>query len=522
MERSFAGLERGSGILCHVTSLPSRYGIGDLGPTAHRFVDLLAEAGQRYWQFLPLGPCSRAFAMSPYMGLSAFAGNPLLISPDILVEEGLLTQEDIAGYPLLNEYLVEFDKVRQAKDRLLERAYRRSAGLRRSAAYERFCAEHQHWLDDYVCYMVLRQRFHRRSWSEWPEEFRCRRPTALAEVRRREQDAYERHRFLQFCFFSQWQRLREHARKRGVLLIGDLPIYVGHDSADVWAHQECYRLDKNGLPTHVAGVPPDYFSATGQRWGNPLYRWWREGRELDPLLLAWWRRRFAHNALLTDAVRIDHFRAFAAYWEIPADEPTAVRGQWVEGPGEAFFAALADTLGSLEIIAEDLGVITPDVTALRRRLGFPGMRVLQFAFDSDENNAYLPHNYADEPYCVVYSGTHDNDTAVGWYLDPRVSAESKARLRRYANSDGSAVHWDFIRLAFASVARLAIVPLQDVLGFGSDCRMNTPGTAEGNWRWRCAPRFLGDGVFARLAEETRFYNRWPAPTAALDKRIAAG
>ncbi len=512
MDTSPVGLERGSGILCHLTSLPSRYGIGDLGPSAYRFVDLLAEAGQRYWQFLPLGPCSPAFAMSPYMALSAFAGNPLLISLEILAEQGLLTQEDLAGYPPDNEYLVEFDRVRQAKARLFERAYGRSAGLRRSHAYERFCVEHRHWLDDYACYMALRRRFRRRPWSAWPEEFRCRRQEALAEVRRAERDVYERQRFLQFCFFSQWQRLREHARQRGVLLVGDLPIYVGYDSADVWALQECYRLGRDGLPTHVAGVPPDYFSATGQRWGNPLYRWHREDGNLDPALLAWWRRRFAHNALLADAVRIDHFRAFAAYWEIPAGEPTAVRGRWVEGPGEAFFTALAPAFDGLAIIAEDLGVITREVTDLRRRLGFPGMRVLQFAFDSDEGNAYLPHNYGDEPYSVVYTGTHDNDTAVGWYLDPRVPPESKARLRRYANSDGGQVHWDFIRLALGSVARLAILPLQDVLGFGSDCRMNTPGTATGNWRWRCAPRFLGGEAFGRLAEETRFYNRWPVAT----------
>lgn len=529
-------LTRGSGVLLHLTSLPGPCGIGDLGPAAHAFVDRLAAAGQQYWQFLPLCPTSRGLDNSPYMGLSAFAGNALLISPQLLVDQGLLDGQRLAAAPAFSEYLVDYDAVRAWKEELLATAL--AAFRRRDGRHqlEEFVAAQQDWLPDHALFMALREENRGLPWQRWPAEVARRQPAALATARKRLAERIEFYQFGQMLFFRQWRELRRHARRRGVRLVGDIPIYVALDSAEVWARPELFLLDEQTLqPTHVAGVPPDYFSATGQRWGNPLFRWDGPG-DIPRRLDRWWAQRFRLQFELADIVRVDHFRGFEACWQIPAAEADAVRGQWVKGPGPGFFQRLTKELlkkpspakptaaasaarssqkaGPLPIIAEDLGVITPEVEALRDGLGLPGMKILQFAFDSDAANSYLPHNYPHRN-CVVYTGTHDNDTAVGWYLSDRCSPEARQRLLRCAGGeDGGPVHWYLIRLALASVADLAIIPLQDILGFGGDCRMNIPGTARGNWRWRVAPRFLEDDEsFARLRDETEFYNRLPASHA---------
>jgi len=500
-------LQRGSGILLHLSSLPGPHGIGDLGQAAYRFVDFLKRSGQQYWQFLPLGPCSRAFGMSPYMSLSAFAGNPLFIDLQRLYEQGLL--ERAPEPPGFSEHLVDFDAALDFKHQQLGLAFQGFRKNGESVDFEKFCRRQQGWLEAYSLFMALREKYGKRPWATWPRDVALMKSETLQEARRELAERIRYHQFLQYCFFDQWCRLRTYANEKGILLIGDLPIYVGLDSADVWANQQNYLLNSADLTAiKVAGVPPDYFSETGQRWGNPIYRWRTADGSINKTLYDWWRRRFAGNYRIADIIRIDHFRGFESYWQIPAEEETAVGGEWVEGPGIEFFQEMGKSIGSLPIIAEDLGIITPAVEALRDQLRYPGMKVLQFAFDSDESNAYLPHNFTTTN-CVVYSGTHDNDTAVGWYLSPKVPEYSKARLRRYANCDGSEIHWHFIRLAFSSVAAVAIIPLQDVLGFGSDCRMNMPSTVKDNWRWRIAERYLDDAIADRLLSETGFYGRLP-------------
>ncbi|MFZ5762814.1 MAG: 4-alpha-glucanotransferase [Thermodesulfobacteriota bacterium] len=500
-------LERGSGILLHITSLPGRYGTGDLGRGAYAFVDFLAAAGQKYWQFLPLCPTSQGLDNSPYMGLSAFAGNPLMLSPEQLVADGLLPQRHLDRVPDFSEYLVDFARVIPWKRELFEAAFQVFQYEGGAEGFDDFCSAAP-WLDDYALFMALREEQRWQPWYQWSQPLAGREEGALAASRKRLSGRTRYHKFLQYCFSRQWRRLHEYATAHGVRLIGDIPIYVAPDSADVWARQECFTLQAKGFrPTHVAGVPPDYFSKTGQRWGNPLFRWHSRDPEVREHLYAWWRERFRQVFALADIVRIDHFRGFESYWEIPASEPDAVKGRWVKGPGHRFFTEMEGAIGRLPIIAEDLGVITPAVEELREAFSFPGMKVLQFAFDSDEKNAYLPHNFPSTN-CVVYTGTHDNDTTVGWYFSDRVESRSKERALRYAHSQvGSPIHWDFIRLAFSSVAAVALIPLQDLLGFGSDCRMNTPGTPTGNWRWRVAPRFLTDELGQRLRDETHYYNR---------------
>lgn len=497
--------QRSSGILAHITSLPGPFGIGDLDGACF-FLDFLSNAGQSFWQFLPTVPGAGAFGHSPYMGLSAFAGNPLLISPHLLLEKGLLQKADLSAKPLFSEYLVEFPAVSDFKEKILANAFSQfeSAGLYHED-FDIFCRE-QGWLDDYALFMSLRERFDFKPWYDWPRAIARYENNAIGQAYVDLGERVRFHKFVQFIFFEQWRRLRQAARKKGIGLIGDIPIYVGFDSADVWANQGCFDLDQRTLqPRNVAGVPPDYFSETGQRWGNPLYRWDVDNKP-NKELYSWWKRRFVHIGEMVDVVRIDHFRGFASYWQIPAKEETAVKGRWVKGPGISFFNQVKNEIKDLVIIAEDLGVITPDVIKLRDSLQFPGMKILQFAFDSDSKNLYLPHNY-DDPNAVVYTGTHDNDTTVGWYFDESVPLVSKDRARKYANSDGGVIHRDFIRMAFSSNARLAIIPLQDVLGFGADCRMNMPSIPEGNWVWRCADRFLSDEVIHYLQEETGFYGR---------------
>ncbi|OGR07362.1 MAG: 4-alpha-glucanotransferase [Deltaproteobacteria bacterium RIFOXYD12_FULL_50_9] len=498
---------RGSGILMHISSLPGPYGIGDLGKSSLDFIKFLAATGQRYWQILPVGPSSGVFAYSPYMSLSAFAGNPLLINPEMLAELGVLHGEHLTDKPNFSEYYVEYDKVVSYKTNLLEQAYKTFLGRNFGDEFTLFCKSNK-WLDDYALFMSLREENSLAPWNRWPKKIAGRKPKALSEARKRLADRIGFYQFEQFCFFNQWENMRQFAAEHGITLFGDMPIYVGFDSADVWAHQSCFSIDPETLELiTVAGVPPDYFSETGQRWGNPLYRWKTPQGEINDELVAWWMERFRHAMTMMDLIRIDHFRGFASYWEIPALEETAVKGRWVTGPGKEFFDILFAKMGDLPIVAEDLGIITDDVIELRDSCGFPGMKILQFAFDSDEWNLYLPHNFASTN-CIVYTGTHDNDTTVGWYFSSKVSEFSKKRALRYSNSHGgNQIHWDFIRMALASTARIAIIPLQDVLGFGGDCRMNQPGTVQGNWSWRCAPRFLNESVQGRLRDETKFYGR---------------
>jgi len=510
--------QRSSGVLLHLTSLPGPFGIGTLGKGAFEFIDFLEAAGQAYWQILPYGTVGAISGNSPYMSLSAFAGNPLLIDPYQLVEAGLLRREQLEVPPDFSEYLVDFAAVRAFNEKILALAFQEFRRGGDSAAFAEFC-QTMDWLDDYALFMALREKFVEAPWFSWPDGLARRQPAAMAQWRETLAARVLFHKFVQFCFFSQWRILSDYAHCHGIRIIGDIPIYVALDSADVWAHQECFLLvPETGQPTHVAGVPPDYFSETGQRWGNPLFKWYSDRGEINEPLLDWWGQRFLHICKTVDAVRIDHFRGFEAYWQIPASEETAVNGKWVKGPGLAFFSEMKNHLGELPIIAEDLGVITPEVELLRDAFGFPGMKVLQFAFDSDEHNAYLPHNFSTVN-CVVYTGTHDNDTTLGWYLSETVRQDSKAKAMRYAHSrPGSPVHWDFLRLAYASVAKLAMVPLQDVLGFGSDCRMNIPGTSQGNWRWRCAARFLTAETARALRDEVLFYNRLPSPPVAACER----
>jgi 4-alpha-glucanotransferase len=501
---------RGSGILAHITSLPSPYGIGDLGFSSHAFLDFLVCAGQRYWQFLPTGPGSPVFDNSPYMSISAFAGSPLLISPELLLEEGLIEANSLSNSPVFSEYSVDFTQVGLFKKKIMEEAFTNfSLQLPQFINFKK----NTPWLNDYTLFMALKEQFHNQGWGEWPVKIATREPATLSALRIEHHDRMEYFAFEQYEFFRQWQIMRAKAKKENIQLIGDIPIYVGWDSADVWANQEIFQLDPRSLnPTHVAGVPPDYFSKTGQRWGNPLYRWQSKDPEIQKRLTEWWTARFRAVFEMVDIARIDHFRGFEAYWSIPEKEETAINGKWVKGPGENFFNKIFAVLGPLNIIAEDLGVITPEVSELRDSLGFPGMKVLQFAFDDNPDNPFLPHNYTSSE-CVVYTGTHDNDTTVGWFLSDGLSPMQRQRIKKVANQNDdnhSSIHQDLIYLAMASIGRLAIFPLQDVLGFGNDCRMNSPGTRKGNWTWRCAPRFFTDSLSFWLQDITILFGRCPS------------
>ncbi len=503
--------QRSSGILLHISSLPGPYGIGDLGG-APAFVDFLAAGGQTYWQILPLGPTSPVFGNSPYMSFSAFAGNPLLISPQLLLQQGLLDAGDVSPRDLsFSDYFVEFDRVIKWKQEILAKAWQRFKVDPDQADFVEFCSR-QTWLDDYALFMALKCKFNYAPWYRWPRDLRDRNPDSLRLAAVESADRLGYYRFEQFHFFSQWRRLRNNANRRGIRLIGDLPINVGLDSVDVWANRDIFQLNpKNGSPTHVAGVPPDYFSATGQRWGNPLYRWNSRKPEIKERLYRWWARRLATTFSLVDVIRIDHFRGFEAYWSIPSRDKTAEHGSWQKGPGVSFFREMERRLGRLPVIAEDLGVITPAVERLRDRLRYPGMKILLFGFDGKSENPYLPFNYTKN--CVVYTGTHDNDTAVGWFLSPDVPPESKLQAKKCANkndNDVASFHRDLIYLALSSIAVLAMLPMQDVLGFGNDCRMNTPATTRGNWQWRCAPGLFSPELSGWLHEQNRFFGRLPA------------
>jgi 4-alpha-glucanotransferase len=493
-------LERSAGILLHPSSLPGPYGIGDIGPQAWRWVDFLAETGCGLWQVLPLGPTG--YGDSPYQCFSAFAGNPYLVSPEALLTDRLLFAVDLSDRPRFPSEAVDFGALIPWKLALLDRAYQRfqesaSQELRKELA--EFRAAQSAWLEDFALFMAIKEAHGGGPWVEWPAALRQRQPAALAEASRQFAGSVERQIFRQFLFFRQWSALRDYAAQKQVRLIGDIPIFVAHDSAEVWAHPELFYLDGAGKPTVVAGVPPDYFSATGQLWGNPLYRWQVHAASG----YAWWLERLRAVLGLVDYVRLDHFRGFAGYWEIPAGETTAIKGRWMPGPGKDFLEKVNAVLGELPIIAEDLGVITPDVVALRDGFGLPGMIVLQFAFYGDPDDLFLPHNHL--PNRVVYTGTHDNDTTRGWY--ERIEQVERDFYHRYLGRDGSDVSWEMIRAAWSSVAVFALAPLQDFLSLGNAARMNYPGNPSGNWTWRMPENALSASLRARIKEFNVLYGR---------------
>lgn len=488
-------MQRSAGVLLHPTSLPGPNGIGTLGAEARRWIDLLAASGVKWWQILPLGPTG--FGHSPYQCYSAFAGNPLLINPRLLADTGLLDPPAYDTHGTENS--VDYDRVIRYNDAWLRRAF---SNFTPTDAYDAFCAKTKFWLDDYALFMALLEYFNFREWHDWPVGIRDRDPETMASYTSLLQDEADFHRFVQFCFFSQWDVLKAYANEKGLGIIGDLPIYVAMNSADVWAHPELFLLDDTGQPTHVAGVPPDYFSETGQRWGNPLFDW----DAMEQSGFSWWVRRLEASLELYDMVRIDHFRGFEAYWSVPAQEKTAINGTWVTGPGHKLFNAFRAALGDeLPIIAEDLGIITPEVEKLRDDYGLPGMKILQFAYAGDASNPYLPHNHVRN--CVVYTGTHDNDTTNGWFYAAPPEEAERQHAMQYLGCGWEAFHNHLNRTALSSVADLAVLPLQDLLGLGSDARMNTPGTVEGNWEWRVTQQQLGDAPWEELKTMCELYGR---------------
>lgn len=493
---------RASGILLHITSLPSSHGIGDLGPGAYKFADFLVEAKQSLWQILPLNPIDPASGNSPYQSPSAFAGNPLLISPELMVKDGWLGEADLQSHPEFKQGWVDYGAVIAYKQRLFDAAYARFKGKGTHYEYERFRSENAYWLDHHALFKALKGYFGK-AWIEWPHDIRDRKPKALQPLKKKLHREIEAEKFLQYLFYQQWLGLKDYCNQRGIQIFGDIPIYVIHDSADVWANPELFNLDDGGYPAAVAGVPPDYFSDTGQLWGNPLYHWSR----LRETGYTWWINRIAHNAKYLDLIRVDHFRGLVGYWEVPAGEANAINGRWVEAPAEDFFNTLLKRFPRLPIIAEDLGVITPDVREIMHRFDLPGMKVLLFAFGDDlATNPYIPHNLPRN--CVLYTGTHDNNTARGWF-EREATPEIKERLFRYLGREVpvEGIHWELIRLAMMSVANTVIIPMQDILGLGEGARMNRPATTEANWQWRLSPELLTSSLGDMLRAMTECYGR---------------
>ena len=503
---------RSSGVLLHPTSLPGHHGIGDFGAEAYRLIDFLHAAGQKLWQVLPLNPTG--YGDSPFQCFSASAGNPLLISLDHLSEEGILSKEELRSVPPFPAESVDYGAVAAYKTPLLHRAaanfFSRASAERRRELQE-FTTTHASWLDDFSLFMAVKEEQHLVSWTKWPDDIASRQSEAMRRKREQLASKIDAHKFLQFVFFQQWQKLRNYAGERQIRIVGDVPIYVAHDSADVWANPQFFLLDERGNPVKIAGVPPDYFSATGQCWGNPIYNW--------PLLkqtgFRWWVDRIRSALRLYDLIRIDHFRGFEAYWEVPGNETTAVNGRWVKGPGAELFSVLRKDLGELPIIAENLGVITPEVEAIRHEFELPGMAILQFAFGNDpQAPTFKPHNYVRD--LVAYTGTHDNDTVVGWWTssgtgDSTRTAEDvlkeHAYARAYLDFTDEPIHWVLIRAIMASVANTAIAPMQDILGLGSEARMNLPGVSSGYWKWRMKPGAASHEIAARLKEMVILYDR---------------
>lgn len=496
--------------------MPGRYGIGELGPHAFRFIDFLAEAGVKIWQVLPLGPTG--YGNSPYQCLSAFAGNPWLISLEVLANDDLLSHADVLKMADLPDERVDFQAVAELKKPILRDAYelfRQRAGTRGWDFFLQFCRRHSFWLEDYALFRALKEAQGEVEWTRWEPDVAGRDPGALRRWASRLQYEIEMHKFLQYLFFRQWSVLKRYCQDRGVKIMGDVPIFVAHDSAEVWAHRQWFELKEDGRPAAVAGVPPDYFSDTGQLWGNPLYRWDLMAEDG----YSWWVQRMKQAFAEVDLIRLDHFRGFEAYWRVPAGEKTAVNGKWVKGPGARLFEVLRESLGELPLVAENLGVITPEVENLRRRFGFPGMAILQFAFGTDyQSSDFIPHNLTRD--VVFYTGTHDNDTVVGWWNSKpgggstrqlsEIEREKKLAVK-YLNTDGREIHWDFIRAVLASVAQIAIVPAQDLIGLGNEARMNLPGRPDCNWMWRCRPDELTPQIQERLRELIVVYGREVGP-----------
>ncbi|HSE83249.1 MAG TPA: 4-alpha-glucanotransferase [Thermodesulfobacteriota bacterium] len=495
---------RGNGILLHITSLPSRYGIGDLGPGAYKFADFLSETGQSFWQILPLNPTDIGRANSPYSSPSAFAGNPLLISPELLAEDGFLPKSDVKG-SCFRDNRVDYKAVTKYKWRLFSTVYKNfKENGERNFEFEKFCDDNSHWLDDYALYIALKERFNGAEWGRWPSDIKNRKEKKLQDLKEENMDRVRMEKFLQYLFFKQWFSLKDYCKTKRIQIIGDIPIYVSYDSSDVWKDPEVFKLDKEKNPAFVSGVPPDYFSETGQLWGTPVFNW----DFLKKTQYSWWVRRMEHNLKLFDIIRLDHFRGLVAYWEVPAGEKTAINGKWVEVPTEDFFNTLLKHFPYLPLIAEDLGVITPDVREIIGKFGFPGMRLLVFGFAGGDwaVDSYLPHNHVRN--CVVYTGTHDNDTVKGWFKK-EVTPEDRERLTKYIGRRAQAndIHLELIRLAMMSVANISIFPMQDILGLGEEARMNLPGTTNGNWEWRLLPNQITPSLKKTLLEMTGLYGR---------------
>ncbi len=504
---------RAGGVLLHPTSLPSKYGIGDFGVEAYKFVDFLVEARQTYWQILPLG--ATGYGDSPYQCFSAFAGNTSLVSPEKIVEDGFLIDKEIDEKPKFPAGRVDYGAVQDYKKPLLEKAFARfkQTGDRNIIdAFHRFCDENAFWLEDYALFRAAKNARSHHSWQEFEQPLKLREPEALETEKRRLDDECFAEKFYQFLFFKQWNALKTYANEKGIKIVGDVPIFVALDSADVWHNPREFKLNADGSPKVVAGVPPDYFSKTGQLWGNPIYDW--EQMRADNF--RWWIARVRHTLKMVDIIRIDHFRGFAAAWEVPGADKTAENGEWVNVPGAELFGALKNEFGDLPFWAEDLGVITPDVEDLRDSFGFPGMRILQYAFSGDAYNRDLPHNYVKNS--VAYTGTHDNETVVGWFASKtkskRAGNDEQSRREKdfcldYLNSDGREIHWDFIRAAWSSVANTAIAPMQDLLGLDNKARMNLPASSSGNWYWQCREGDFSEKISNRLGELTEIYGRKP-------------
>jgi 4-alpha-glucanotransferase len=505
-------LPRSSGILLHPTSLPGPSGIGDLGAGAYVFADFLSAARQQLWQVLPLGPTG--YGDSPYQCFSAFAGSPLLISLEKLVEEEVLSTADLAEGPSFAESEVDYGSVIHFKLPLLRKAYENFRKRERTSdwnPFRAFCQQNISWLDDYALFTAVKEEHGGAVWNQWETGIASRRPESMARWEETLREEIESHKYVQYQFFKQWSALKNYCHQKGIRIFGDMPIFVAHDSADVWAHPELFELEADGQPRFVAGVPPDYFSSTGQLWGNPVYRW----EVFAHTGYAWWIDRLRATFAMVDIVRLDHFRGFEGYWEVPAKETTAVNGRWVKGPGAALFQAVQQALGDLPIVAENLGMITPEVERLREQFRLPGMAILQFAFGTDpQGSGFRPHNYSKD--LVAYTGTHDNDTTVGWWSSSGLADTTRSQEQiwkerefalKYMGTDGREINWAFIRCLLASVADVAIVPLQDLLGLGSEARMNLPARPSGNWRWRYRPGALTPEIRERLKELTELFGR---------------
>jgi len=487
---------RASGILLHPTSLPGKYGIGTLGKEAFAFVDFLERAKQTYWQILPLGPTG--YGDSPYQCFSSKAGNPYLIDMELLVEEMLLNEADLTTHPAFDDDKVLYGDVITWKLEILKTAEVNFKTTGDKTAFETFLTDNL-WIDEYALFMALKEKFGKRPWYEWDDDYRLHNQETLDAAKAELADEIHFQQFIQYLFFKQWYALKVYANEHNVKIIGDIPIYVAMDSVDTWANPELFQFDEHKMPVCVGGCPPDYFSETGQLWGNPIFNY--EAMQADGF--AWWIDRLRSNLELYDLIRVDHFRGFAGYWSIPYGETTAINGEWITGPGKELFYAIKNALGEIPIIAEDLGLITPDVIELRDHFNLPGMKILQFAFDSSEANDYIPHNYIKN--CIVYTGTHDNDTVVGWF--EKATEQDRNYVLNYLNADGAHIAWDLVRAAWASVANVAMAPMQDVLGLGNEARMNFPGTTKNNWLWRMKSGDANDKLAEKLNTITLLYER---------------